>query len=527
MTGNGIRPLSMLIVSTLIFLSPAVSTATTLHGLVPDPIELQEILEWAQARGQQSVTAMTPLSPIIAAEPADPPQTWTFLFYDDADFSYAFDPWEDFRVDAHGGDNLQVLVLRDTNAEPARLYQLDALHNYSIVAEWGEVDMGDPTTMANLLIYAKTNFPADRYAMAVYDHGSGWYGACVDVTNGGWMTMDEMASGLAAAGGLDLLMFTAPCLMGSLEAVHELRDVVDVYIGSEELSGYVDWRGMLGTFCTLLDDSSAFSTEEIASQTLDMIVANSVPEYLETVAMGAVKASATGAIVDAVHDFAYYCLVNHTSLKPEVAAALDATLRFGEIFAYDREEVDLGDFTDQALARIADPIARQYLTDIRLALDAAVIDVATGSSMTSAHGLSIVFPETIAQTNENYAAVALDMTDHTYWDEFIAWRLTDDPPSGVPVDDALNLTVSCGPNPSPWTTRIRFSLPIQDRATLRVFDVAGRLVRTICDDVMVEGPHTLTWSGRSDDGREQSSGIYLMLLESGNRKATAKAMLVR
>ena len=527
MTGYAIGNRLVIFVSILIFLSPTISNAENLHGFVPDPIDLEEILSRVQGLTLNPGSVASGPVPFVAEEPADPPQTWTFIFYDDADFTLAYDPWEDFRIHAHAGNNLQVLVLRDTNADVCRLYQLVGQDTYQVLENWGEVDMGDPTTLANLLIYAKTNFPADRYALAVYDHGGGWYGSCYDVTNGGWMTMDEMASGLAAAGGLDLLMFTAPCLMGALESVHELRDVLDVYIGSEELSGYVDWRIVMNPFCTLLDNSAALTTEEIAAQTLDMVMDNAIPEYRESIAMGATKASATGAVVDAVHDFAAYCLGNHSGLRTELTAALAATTRFGELFGYDREEVDLGDFVDQALARITDPVARQYLTEIHDSLDAAVVAVVNGVSLPRVHGLSIVFPETEAQTNDQYANVALDLTDNTYWDEFISWHLTGDRPSGVPTSTDLKMVLSCGPNPAPWATRIQFSLPAQDRATLRVYDLGGRLVRTLCDDVMAEGPHTMTWTGRSDDGREQASGIYLMLLESGDRRATGKTVLVR
>lgn len=529
MNRNNYRVRLLIITAFLNLLAFTPASATGPHGYFPDPVHLQEILSQVQIGEKASHPGVDfdRLPPLPAAEPADPPQTWTYLFYDDADFTYAFDPWSDFGADAHGGDNVNVLVLRDTNADSARLYSLDAQHNYQLLENWGELDMGDPTTVALLLIYAKTHFPADRYAMAVYDHGGGWYGSCVDVTNAGWLTMDDMAAGLAAGGGLDLLMFTAPCLMGSLEAVHELRDVLDIYIGSEELAGYVDWNGAMDEFCTLLDNSAGLTTEEVGAQTLEILVDNSIPEYFESVAMGVTKASATSAIVEAVHDFAYYCLSHPTELKTEVAAALEATTRFGELFAIDREEVDLGDFADQALARISDPIARQHLTAIKDALDVAVVAMIKGSSEPRAQGLSIVFPETEAQVNDNYDDVALDMTDHTYWDEFIFWRLTDELPSGVPSGPALDLSLTCGPNPAPWTTQIRFSLPRRDQTTLRVFDLAGRLVATVCNDVLVEGPHSLTWDGKGDDGVEQASGVYLMRLESANRQATAKVMLVR
>ncbi len=63
----------------------------------------------------------------------------------------------------------------------------------------------------------------------MYNHGGGCWDACIDETDNGWLTMDDIQKALEEAGGIDILMFNAPCLMGNLEAVYELRNVVNVY----------------------------------------------------------------------------------------------------------------------------------------------------------------------------------------------------------------------------------------------------------------------------------------------------------
>jgi hypothetical protein len=55
--------------------------------------------------------------------------------------------------------------------------------------------------------------------------------------------MHDMQEALSKNGGVDFVLFTAPCLMGAIESVYELRNCAKVYIGSENLSGYCWWLG--------------------------------------------------------------------------------------------------------------------------------------------------------------------------------------------------------------------------------------------------------------------------------------------
>ena len=135
-------------------------------------------------------------------EPASQPQTWTILFYDDADFHNAYDPFVDFVNDAHSDVNVNVLVLQDTNTMSGFLWYVYESHATLRIGRWGEVDMGDYATLRDFIAYGKANYPADRYLLALYDHGGGWAGACTDVTNGGWLLMDDIRRALDETGGV-------------------------------------------------------------------------------------------------------------------------------------------------------------------------------------------------------------------------------------------------------------------------------------------------------------------------------------
>lgn len=84
------------------------------------------------------------------------------------------------------------------------------------------------------------------------------------------------------------------------------------------------------------------------------------------------------------------------------------------------------------------------------------------------------------------------------------------------------------PNPAGGPgTRIAFSLPHREQATLRVFDVQGRLVRTLVKGQLEGGSHVVTWDGQNDKGQSVSTGVYFYRLTAGEDTATRKLTYLR
>jgi len=83
------------------------------------------------------------------------------------------------------------------------------------------------------------------------------------------------------------------------------------------------------------------------------------------------------------------------------------------------------------------------------------------------------------------------------------------------------------PNPFNPGTSIRFSLPRAEDVRLAVYDVAGRLVRTLVSAHREAGTHTVTWDGLDDQGKAAASGTYLYRLESETRFFTRTMSLRR
>jgi hypothetical protein len=83
------------------------------------------------------------------------------------------------------------------------------------------------------------------------------------------------------------------------------------------------------------------------------------------------------------------------------------------------------------------------------------------------------------------------------------------------------------PNPLRGGTLVRYSLAERSHVELRVFDLAGRLVRTLADDTEEDGDHTRHWDARDDAGRGVLGGVYFARLIAAGRVSTTRLVVVR
>ncbi len=103
-----------------------------------------------------------------------------------------------------------------------------------------------------------------------------------------------------------------------------------------------------------------------------------------------------------------------------------------------------------------------------------------------------------------------------------------------PTDVGDDLPAAAGgaltnhPNPFNPRTDIRFATAREGRVTLALYDVKGRLVRTLASGRFPAGQHVVTWDGRDDRGADAPSGVYLARLRDADGvDASRKLTLVR
>ncbi|UCG51225.1 MAG: T9SS type A sorting domain-containing protein [Candidatus Latescibacterota bacterium] len=82
------------------------------------------------------------------------------------------------------------------------------------------------------------------------------------------------------------------------------------------------------------------------------------------------------------------------------------------------------------------------------------------------------------------------------------------------------------PNPFRTETQFSFATPTRERARIRIFDVKGRVVKTLFDPRSGDSGALVTWDGKNDNGRRVASGIYFYQLKISRSTLTRKMVLL-
>ncbi len=82
------------------------------------------------------------------------------------------------------------------------------------------------------------------------------------------------------------------------------------------------------------------------------------------------------------------------------------------------------------------------------------------------------------------------------------------------------------PNPFNPSTTIKFTLPVKGHVSLKIYNVAGQLVKTMQDGVMDVGSHDLTWDGSNNLGTSVASGVYFYKINAGDNYENMKKMVL-
>lgn len=83
------------------------------------------------------------------------------------------------------------------------------------------------------------------------------------------------------------------------------------------------------------------------------------------------------------------------------------------------------------------------------------------------------------------------------------------------------------PNPFNASTTITYELAYPEKATLTIYNLTGRKIRTLSEGRKSAGQHRLVWDGKDENGDTVSSGIYLYRLTVGELTRVRKMMFVK
>ena len=83
------------------------------------------------------------------------------------------------------------------------------------------------------------------------------------------------------------------------------------------------------------------------------------------------------------------------------------------------------------------------------------------------------------------------------------------------------------PNPFNPSTTVEYQLPASGDVEVRVFDIAGHLVRTLESGFQVQGEHRVIWDGRDNAGQGVASGPYFCQVVFGDAAIAKKMLLIK
>jgi len=300
----------------------------------------------------------------------------------------------------------------------------DIIHS-TLLEDMGEVDMGDPNVLREFIEWGKQNYPANRFAVIVWNHGSGWRTASstsqeediltkavsIDDTNGSRIETGDLPQALDTTPRLDLVAFDAS-LMQMTEVVYETRNTAGVIVGSEESppgSGYPyhRWLSRLAASPTMSADSLGTA---IVSEYVDFYAG------LREVTQSAIATDRIGDVVTAASQLAD-ALIPHAVSD---AAALASARNAAESYAF-AEYKDLLSYSREVSLRVNDPAVQAASTALETALSQAVIyEAHTGASVADSHGLAIWVPDDTGYAQRRSSYAQLQFAVNSDWDEWLA-----------------------------------------------------------------------------------------------------------
>ncbi len=304
--------------------------------------------------------------------------------------------------------------------------------NSKVVEDMGFVNMGEPATLTDFLVWGMKNYPAKKYVILMSDHGAGFLGGFEDREK--MMTLPEIGQALAEAekqtGVKPEVVIFDCCLMAQPEVAYELKDRAHTMIASEETVGGIGmpYVPMLNSMNKLAEEGNA-TAENISKGIIEECDKTSAKSTTTFSAIDLSKMDSVKASIDNLAE----ALMNTDTDRKIIKDVLHDTTSYSQrsSSAPYRDYRDLGHLADNILKSkdITDPKLKEAAQDIKKVISEAVIaeeHIKDDEDYASSQGLAIYAPKNNKYMNEKLYNKYKDtaMSKDGKWDEFIE-KLTD------------------------------------------------------------------------------------------------------
>jgi len=396
----------------------------------------------------------TAAAPVGGNEAPPEADTWTLMLYlnaEDPNFESILTQYRQ-DIEAFVGSKqpwLKVVILYDgPNTGDTVRYLVQSGGAYTTgTNRWnlGELNMGDPDTLANFVTWAMDNYPAENYYLALDDHGDGAYGISRDLNptplNQPQLIPPEVYSALKeatrnGARKISIVDYEA-CLMGLTENAYDMREWADYVVFSQQIS----WG--INTYPMYFSDLISTTTPLVAGQRIVDRYSSGARAEGRPHTISLIDTFQLTALRTAINNFANALSQNGAGNETRRTSVTSAR-NTSQAFAADREAtnafyadyIDLWDLADKSKG-----LASAQATAVQNAVQAAVKAERHASggfrsgpstylwNHAGAHGLSIYFPaDGTSPAFSGYTAQTLyQMTQvdsagqNGMWDEFLTW----------------------------------------------------------------------------------------------------------
>ena len=94
------------------------------------------------------------------------------------------------------------------------------------------------------------------------------------------------------------------------------------------------------------------------------------------------------------------------------------------------------------------------------------------------------------------------------------------------IPDEFNLYQNY-PNPFNPSTTIRFSIPQEAKVNIKVYNILGKEITQLLNEIRRSGEYEISWNGRDSKGNQMPSGVYFIKLVADKYNKTIKAVLLK
>jgi len=359
---------------------------------------------------------------VIPGPGASKSTQWTVMVFLNGDNDLEQAAWADLAsMESLGSSDRVKVIVQFDQARGGTARYLVNQGGSTLLENLGEVNMGNGDALVDFVRFCTQNYPAEHYALIIWNHGYGFKGHSKDIsfdeTSGGdALTIPELGNALRQAknytgGKIDLLGMDA-CLMALIEVAYEVRDCAQLLVASQESEPLEGWNYPL--FLQALRNNPSMSAFELAHYIVDSYI-NSY--WIQGVTLSAVDLTRVSALAQAVDNFAS-AILNDALTPPQIYLALGDSAQYFDDYDY----VDLAHL---ALLISGDPrIINITVKNAALAVYSSVENAVfynrtSGAGVSNAYGLSIYFP--YKQYFSKYESLAF--AGDTRWDECIRFLM--------------------------------------------------------------------------------------------------------